>query len=180
MDPFTWIITNILGLLAGGAGLFIPVLACALLLTFLFNFVQKKTGWKWIGAATLTIAASFIAFFLILHLSFLLGGLSNTDISQIPPDIRDDPLYAQTVVSPIELGIRIIPQSILTGIIFSLLTLPFALFGVFLFDSLRKKIKGFWLRFAITTYAGCVLFILLIVFFPWLPVSLLYLAFFGF
>ncbi len=180
MDPITWLFVNIFDLVVSAAQLFVPVLICSLILLFIFNFVQKKTGWKWIGAAALTLVVSFTLFFFLLHFSNILGGLSNLDASQIPPAIREDPQYAQNESSVVSLVLRIIPQSVLTGIVFALLVLPFAFIGVSIFDGLKKRIKGFWLRFGITVFIGCILFLLLILAFPWIPVSLLYLAFFGF
>lgn len=179
MDPISWLFVNIFGLLVSAIQLFVPVLVCALILTFIFNFVQKKTGWKWIGAAALTLGVSFVAFFLLLHLSYLVGGIGQADLSQVPLEIRTNPTFAQSQVTPLALVLRIIPQSLITGIIFALLVLPFAFIGVSIFDALKKKIRGFWVRFGITTFIGCLLFILLIVAFPWIPVSLVYLAFFG-
>lgn len=179
MDPITWLFVNVFDLLVSAAQLFVPVLISALILTFIFNFVQKKTGWKWIGAASLTLGISFMTFFLLLHLSYLVGGIGQTDLSQVPLEIRTNSAFAQSQATPLELVLRIIPQSLITGIIFALLVLPFAFIGVSIFDALRKKIKGFWLRFGLTTFIGCLLFILLILAFPWIPVSLVYLAFFG-
>lgn len=180
MDPITWLFANVFDLLVSAAQLFIPVLISALILTFIFNLVQKKTGWKWIGSAALTLVVSFTLFFFLLHTSNILGGWSNLDASQVPAEIRTNPTYVGNEVSPLSLFLRIIPQSILTGIVFALLVLPFAFIGVSIFDALKKRMKGFWVRFGVTVFIGCLLFILLILAFPWIPVSLLYLAFFGF
>jgi hypothetical protein len=180
MDPITWLFVNVYDLFVSAAQLFIPVLVCALILTFIFNIIQKKTGWKWIGNAALTLIVSFTLFFLLLHASNILGGLSDLDATQIPPDIQNNPTFIQSNATPLSLLLKIIPQSILTGIVFALLVLPFAFIGVSIFDALKKRMKGFWVRFGITVFIGCLLFLLLILAFPWIPVSLLYLAFFGF
>ncbi len=180
MDPITWLFVNIFDLVVSAAQLFVPVLACTLILMFIFNLIQKKTGWKWIGAAALTLVVSFILFFFLLHVSNILGGLSNLDVSQVPAEIRASPAYIANEVSPFSLLLRIIPQSILTGIVFALIVLPFAFIGVSIFDALKKRLKGFWIRMGVTVFIGCLLFILLLLAFPWIPVSLIYLAFFGF
>lgn len=180
MDPISWLVVNIAGLIVGALQLFVPFLIVTLILMFIFNFVQKKTGWKWIGSAALTLLVSFTIFFFLLNLWFILNGAGQTDVSQIPYDIRDNPLFDQSQSSTLALVLRAIIPSVLAGIVFTLLLLPFAFIGVSIFDLLKKRFKGFWVRFGLTVFLGCILFIFLLAIFPWIPVSLVYLVFFGF
>ncbi len=96
MDPISWLLINLYGLLAGGIQLFIPFLLATLVLTLVFNFVKKKTGWKWVGSASFTLIASFTLFFFLLNVYFILGGSAQTDVTQVPEDIRASPMWVQS------------------------------------------------------------------------------------
>ena len=48
-----------------------------------------------------------------------------------------------------------------------------------LFEVLQKRFPGMWPRLIIVSYVFSLVALLLIVIFPWVPVSLVYLAYFG-
>lgn len=157
------------------------IFTCATIIgLFFFNFFQKKYGWKWTGAALTTMVVCFTLFFALVHFSNLYAGLTTSDPSLIPPEVRNNPEFQADQPNVLFLIFSILIQSALSGIIFSILILPFAFGGVALFDSLKTRMKGVWPRILLICFISSVLFILLLGVFPWILVSLVYLAFFGF
>lgn len=179
MDPLTEAVGNVISLLVNSIQLAIPLTIAVILGLFLFNYFQKKYAWKWIGAALATMMVGFTLFFFLVHAVNLLEGLSATDTSLVPPDIRNTPEFQADQPNVIILFISALWKSILTGIIFSILTLPFAFAGVAVFDSLKPRLKGVWSRIFATSFLASIVSILLLGAFPWILVSLIYLAFFG-
>jgi hypothetical protein len=180
MDPFTLLLINLFSLASRALQqLFIPFFVGGVILTLLFNFVQKKTHWKWIGSTILTLFLAFTLFFLLIHSWNIWNGLTAFDPTQVPPPIQENPEYAQSQLNPFSWGGRAVIVSLIAGVLFTLVVLPFSFLAVSLFDALKKRFPGFWMRMGIVSYASAVFFILLIILFPWIPVSLVYLAFFG-
>lgn len=179
MDPLTEALRNVFGLLANGIQLTIPIVILVVLVLFIFNFLKKKYGWKWIGSAFAAMLIFFSASFFLIHSLNLLSGFSTTDVSLVPPDIRNTPEFQASQPNVFLLWGGIVIQSLFTGIVFSILTLPFAFAGAAVFDSLSKRVKGVWSRIIITCFLASLATIVLLGFFPWILVSLVYLAFFG-
>lgn len=147
---------------------------------FLFNFFQKKFQWKWAGSTLLTGVVFFGAIFFLIHVSNMVAGLSASDTSLIPPDIRQDPAFAAGQPNVIILLASSLVQSLISGIIFSILLLPFAFGGVALFDTLKNRMVGVWPRVIVVCFLSSLAAVILLGAFPWILVSLIYLAFFGF
>lgn len=146
---------------------------------FLFNFFQKKYGWKWLGAALATMVTSITFVFFLFHVMNIFAGFGATDITLVPPSIRNSPEFqADQPNLFFTLGSALI-QSLFSGIIFAILILPFAFAGVAVFDGLKKRIKGVWPRIFLTSFLAALMFIIVLGIFPWILVSLIYLAFFG-
>ncbi len=179
MDPLSEALGNVISLLVSGIQLAIPLTLAVVLGLFLFNYIQKKYAWKWIGAALATMVVGFTLFFFLVHVVNLYSGLSATDTSLVPPDIRNTPEFQADQPNVIILLLSSAWKSILTGIIFSILTLPFAFAGVAVFDALKPRVKGVWVRIFATSFLASVVSIILLGVFPWILVSLIYLAFFG-
>lgn len=152
---------------------------CTIPTIFLFNFFQKKYGWKWLGAALATMITAITLVFFLFHTMNIFAGFGATDITLVPPTIRDTPEFqADQPNLFFTVGAALI-QSLFSGIIFAILILPFAFAGVAVFDGLKKRIKGVWSRIFITCFLAALVFILVLGVFPWILVSLIYLAFFG-
>ncbi|MFH0970714.1 MAG: hypothetical protein V1776_04625 [Candidatus Diapherotrites archaeon] len=179
MDPLTDVLFNLISLAWVSFQLFVPMLIITVILLFVFNQVQKKTRWKWIGSTILTLFLSFFLFLFVIHSLNIWNGLNATDDSTIPPDLRENPLFEQGRPTPITLEIQAFINSIIGGILLTLLILPFAFIGISIFDVLKKRFHGVWTRLVITVFLGAIGFILLLAFFPWIPVSLIYLVFYG-
>lgn len=179
MDPLTEAIGNVISLLVNSIQLAIPLTIFVILALFLFNFIQKKYAWKWIGSALATMVVGFTLFFLLVHVVNLYSGLAATDTSIVPPEIRNTPEFQADQPNVIILLLSTVWKSILTGIIFSILTLPFAFAGVAVFDALKPRVKGVWMRIFATSLFASAVSIILLGAFPWILVSLIYLAFFG-
>ena len=157
----------------------IPILIITVILTFVFNIVQKKLKTKWIQAAVVTLFVSFFIFFLAVHTLNILNGASVTDPASIDADAVNNPDYMASQPSVLSLFINALIKSFIVGVIFSLLLLPFAFLGVSVFDFFQKKIPGIWSRLAIVCFLSAILLVVLLAAFPWIPVSLVYLAFYG-
>ncbi|MEK6821193.1 MAG: hypothetical protein AABY11_02215 [archaeon] len=179
MDPITDLILNLFSLFFTAIQLGIPILILSMGLTFVFNKIQKRTQLKWISAATLTLFMSFFVFFFLLHTFNVGSGVAQTDLSGVPTDILNNPDFQAAQPSAFDFISSILVKSFVGGIVFTLLILPFAFAGVAVFDALKKKYRGVWTRYAIVSFLGGIAFIALLFFFPWIPVSLLYLVFFG-
>lgn len=180
MDPLSEGIRSIFGLIWTSIPITFIFTLAAILGLFLFNFFQKKFRWKWAGSALAALVAGFTLLFFLIHMSNLYHGFTSTDSTLIPPDVRNDPLFQADQPNIIFLAISALIQSIISGIIFSILILPFAFGGVALFDGLKTRVKGVWPRIILICFLASVVFILLLGAFTWLLVSLVYLAFFGF
>ena len=167
------------GLIITSIQLTIPILLLTVFFLFVFNFVQKRTGRKWIGACAITLFAVFLVFFLLVHTLNILNGVSQTDIEQIPPDVRADSAFQSAQANPFVLFFSSILKSILAGGIFALIILPFAFMGVSVFDVLQSRVKDIWPRIILTCWLFSIVLILLLAAFPWIPVSLVYLTFYG-
>lgn len=152
---------------------------CTIPSIFLFNFFQKKYGWKWLGATLATLTTTIALVFFIIHVMNIFSGFGATDINLVPPSIRNSPEFqADQPNLFFTIGSALL-QSLFSGIIFAILILPFAFAGVAVFDGLKKRVKGVWPRIFITCFLAALVFILVLGVFPWILVSLVYLAFFG-
>lgn len=177
MDPITDAIRAVIGFFINGIQLTIPLTLAVIAGLFLFNFFQKKYGWKWIGSAFATMVVGFTLILFVIHAVNIFHAYSVTDTSLVPPDVRSNPLYQADQPNSILLLGSALLQAFLSGIIFSLVVLPFAFAGVAVFDSLKPRVKGVWTRIILTCFLASLIFILLLAAFPWILVSLVYLAF---
>ena len=146
---------------------------------FWFNYVQKRTGYKWLGSAALSLFAGFFTLLFLMNIALILAGISSTNIEQIPPDVRENPLFVQSQRDVLSLLVSSFIQSILSSLILTLLLLPFAFLGVGIFDGLKPRVRDVWSRILFACFVGSLLFVLILSIFPWILVSLVYLTFFG-
>lgn len=179
MDVLGVFFSTFLGLLVDTVRLAIPLLTLTLIGVFAFNFIQHRTQMKWIGSAVLTLFGLFTLALFLLHAWNILNGVLDTNVNQIPPDVREQSEFSVAQANPFFLLGGALVQSIVTGVVLTLLTLPVAFLGVIVFELLKKRVKGVWPRLALTCFLGSLVFILLLAAFPWILVSLVYLAFFG-
>jgi hypothetical protein len=179
MDPLTEALRNVFGLLTNGIQLTIPLVVFVVIALFIFNFLKKKYGWKWIGSALAAMLIFFSLSFFLIHTVNLSQGFSSTDTSLVPPDIRNTPEFQADQPNVFFLLFSLLIQSLFSGVVFSILAMPFAFAGVAVFDALSPKVKGVWSRILITCFLASLVTIVLLGFFPWILVSLVYLAFFG-
>ncbi|MBM3282067.1 MAG: hypothetical protein FJY86_01855 [Candidatus Diapherotrites archaeon] len=146
---------------------------------FFFNYFQKKFQWKWLGASLATGIVFFTIILFIIHSVNLFSAYALTDSSSIPADIRNDPLFQADQPNPLILFVSAFIQSLFSGIVLALISLPFLFGGVALFDALRVRVKGVWSRLALICFLASGLMVILLSFFPWLLVSLVYMVYWG-
>ncbi len=173
------ILSNLFSLLVSGLLLFPWVAGATLIGLFIFNFLQKKLRWKWLGAAVLSVLVFCIIVLLALNLLNFWNGWQNTDLSLVPSDIREQAEFQNDQASPLIVFLQVVLQSFISGILFTIVLFPFVFLGWMLFEVLKKRFPGTWPRLIITAYVFSLLALVLVIVFPWIPVSLVYLAYFG-
>ncbi len=168
------------GLVVNGVLLTIPLLVLVGIDLFLFNRVKSQTKWKWFQTAFASIFILVAGILIIVTIWNVGNGFIDTNVDQIPPDVRNNPQFQLSQVNLFLLLGQGILQSLLSGLILSAILLPFAFVGMGVFEWLQKKRNiPVWEGILLTCFLGALLLLILLAAFPWIPVSLLYLAFFG-
>lgn len=169
----------LISIIGGGVYFFIPLLVTLLVGLFVFNFIQKKTQWKWMGGAIATVFILWFAVFVFIHFTSILAAAGQTDLNLIPQEIRNDPSFAGTTDSVLGLLLQSIVQAILSAAIFALISMPFIFLGLVTFSLAEKRFTSIWARLAVTIGIWSLILAALVYFFPWILAGLIYLAFFG-
>lgn len=179
MADYSNVVDVIVSIIGGGIQLFIPLLIALLVGLFVFNFIQKRTQWKWLGSAIATVFVLWFVIFAFIQITSILAAAGQTDLNLIPEPIRNDPAFQESTDSVLGLILQGIFQSILVAAIFSLISMPFIFLGLVAFSFTEKHFRSVWARLGITVAAWSLILAALIFFFPWILAGLIYLAFFG-
>lgn len=179
MADYSNLVEVLVSIIGGGINLFIPLLILLLVGLFLFNFIQKKMQWKWLGSAIATVFVLWVALFIFIHFASILTAAGQTDLNLIPQEVRENPAFGETTDSAGGLLLQSVLQSILSAAIFTLICMPFIFLGLITFSLVEKKFTAVWARLALTTAIWSLILSALVYFFPWILAGLIYLAFFG-
>ncbi|QQR92211.1 MAG: hypothetical protein IPJ89_03550 [Candidatus Iainarchaeum archaeon] len=169
----------LISIIGGGVYFFIPLLVALMVGLFVFNFIQKKTQWKWMGSAIATVFILWFVVFVFIHFTSILAAAGQTDYHLIPEPIRNDPSFAGTTDSVLGLLLQSIVQAILSSAIFTLISMPFIFLGLVTFSLTEKRFTSIWARLAVTIGVWSLILAALVYFFPWILAGLIYLGFFG-
>lgn len=138
------------------------------------RFIEKKLKLDFLKAS---FFACFLLYFIILLFLYFVPwyqGLLSETIG-VRPDFAKP-----TTFELIRFFLFSTLKMLFVSLVFAVISLPFILFGAFLMDSFKRKIKNYFLNFIISLFIVLLVFIVLwLSLFDWLPLALLYFIYFS-
>lgn len=171
------IISGFFAVLGSAVFWFIPLSIVTIVGLFFFNYIQKRKKWKWVGNSLVSLFALSFIFLLGFNLLIINSAVQNTDIEQIPIELRENPDYLETPWFVLA-GLALV-KSILGALFLCVFLFPFAFFGMTTFELLKKKVKGIWPRIILTCFIWAGVGSIILLWFPWVLAGVIYLLFFG-
>ncbi len=160
-----------------GAFLLSVVIFFLFLIGYFFSrkILEKKFNLSWMQK---TFLSSFFVFVLLLLVFFVwpvIEAFLAVDLGVVPEPLK------MTLPEFFYLIVSLLVKLIVASFIFSLLVLPLAFFGVFVFDFISKRFNwNTFINFFLACFASTILGYFLVLFlFPWIIAGALYLVYFG-